>query len=304
MIRLMERARRLARTSAAVLITGESGSGKEVVAQAVHLHSSRSKGPWVDVSCAALPESLIESELFGYERGAFSGADRAKAGLFEMAHQGTLFLDEIGELPFSLQSKLLRVLDGNGFLRLGGTRRVEADVRIVAATNADLEGMARRGEFRFDLYQRLAQVCVMVPPLRERKQDIEPLAGHFLKQYAPGIGLSASALEILHSYAWPGNVRELRNALIGASVEAEGDRIEVCHLPRAVRSPSMEVDLMGLAASLAPLPLLEQKERETILGVLQANGGHQERTARALGISSRTINRKLKRYQVKVNVEK
>jgi len=172
MRQLLELAERIAQTNAAVLITGESGCGKELVARAVHHYSLRCAKPWVDVSCAALPEHLVESELFGYEKGAFSGADSAKPGLFELAHQGTLFLDEVGELEPRMQVKLLRVLDGVAYYRLGGVRKVSVDVRVVAATNQDLERMVRTGEFRSDLYHRLGQICLRVPPLRERPEDI------------------------------------------------------------------------------------------------------------------------------------
>src|SRR4051812_16057545 len=182
---LMATVERAARSHASVLITGESGSGKELIARALHHYSQRSHKPWVDLSCAALPEHLLESELFGYEKGAFSGADVAKPGLFEMAHQGTIFLDEIGELDPKMQVKLLRVLDGVPYYRLGGVRKVSVDVRIVAATNRDLETAVGAGEFRQDLYHRLNQISLCVPPLRERAEDIAPLARYFLSQHDP-----------------------------------------------------------------------------------------------------------------------
>src|ERR1700688_2646676 len=217
---LIELAERIAQSNAAVLITGESGSGKELIARAVHHYSLRCAKPWVDVSCAALPEHLVESELFGYEKGAFSGADSPKPGLFELAHHGTLFLDEVGELEPRMQVKLLRVLDGVAYYRLGGTRKVTVDVRIVAATNQDLENMVETGSFRGDLYHRLGQICLRVPPLRERVEDIVPLAEHFLKQTNPRLSFTGEALQILEGHRWPGNVRELRNVVTKAAVLA------------------------------------------------------------------------------------
>jgi len=220
MRKLLQLVERISQTNAAVLITGESGSGKELIARAVHHYSLRCSKPWVDVSCAALPEHLVESELFGYEKGAFSGADSSKPGLFELAHHGTLFLDEIGELESRMQVKLLRVLDGVPYYRLGGVRKVTVDVRVVAATNQDPEQMVRAGDFRNDLYYRLGQICLHVPPLRERPEDIVPLADHFLNQSNSRSSFSAEALRELQQYAWPGNVRELRNAVTKAAVLA------------------------------------------------------------------------------------
>src|SRR5229473_678944 len=220
MQQLIDLAQRIAQTNAAVLITGESGSGKELIARAVHHYSLRCSRPWVDVSCAALPEHLVESELFGYEKGAFSGADSPKPGLFELANHGTLFLDEVGELEPRMQVKLLRVLDGVAYYRLGGTRKVTVDVRVVGATNQDLESMVETGQFRGDLYHRLGQICMRVPPLRERREDIVPLAEHFLKQANPRMVFSGEALRTLEEHSWPGNVRELRNAVTKATVLA------------------------------------------------------------------------------------
>src|SRR5271155_1392736 len=218
MRQLMERIPRIAQSGAAVLVTGESGVGKEIVSKAIHQYSLRCSRPWVDVSCGALPEHLVESELFGYEKGAFSGADSAKPGLFELAHQGTLFLDEVGELEPRMQVKLLRVLDGVAYYRLGGVRKVTVDVRVVAATNQNLEQMVRTGDFRGDLSPRLGQICLHVPPLRERPEDIMPLAEHFLKQSNPRSFFSDNASAELQRYSWPGNIRELRNAVTKAAV--------------------------------------------------------------------------------------
>ncbi len=216
---------RVARSQATVLITGESGSGKELIARAVHHFSSRSHKPWVDLSCAALPEHLIESELFGYEKGAFSGADASKPGLFEMASGGTIFLDEIGELDPRVQVKLLRVLDSVPYYRLGGTKKVSVDVRVVAATNQDLEKAVAEGRFRCDLYHRLAQFTLQVPPLRERVADIAPLARYFLAQQDSRLSFAASAIAALEAQPWPGNIRELRNVITKTAVLAPREEI-------------------------------------------------------------------------------
>ena len=228
---LLSTIERVARSQATVLITGESGSGKELIARAVHHYSLRSHKPWVDLSCAALPEHLIESELFGHERGAFSGADASKPGLFEMANGGTIFLDEIGELDPRMQVKLLRVLDSAPYYRLGGVKKVSVDVRIVAATNQDLEQAVSEGRFRGDLYHRLAQFTLRVPPLRQRIADIAPLARHFLAQHDPRMSLSPSAIALLEAQPWPGNIRELRNIVTKAAVLAQNQEISAADLP-------------------------------------------------------------------------
>jgi two-component system, NtrC family, response regulator AtoC len=286
LLHLVERA---ARTNAAVLITGESGSGKEIVARAVHHYSMRSSRPWVDVCCAALPEHLVESELFGYEKGAFSGADSPKPGLFELAHTGTIFLDEIGELPPKMQVKLLRVLDGTPYYRLGGVRKIGVDVRVVAATNEDLSAAIHDGQFRRDLFHRLSQVVIQVPPLRERRGDVAPLAEFFLRQQDPRFHFTRESLAVLERYAWPGNVRELRNAVFKALVAASGFAIEPAQLP-----PEMYRSASSLSR---PAGSLDNVERELILETLARTGGHQQRTADLLGISRRTLIRKLKLYR-------
>ncbi|HYL76842.1 MAG TPA: sigma-54 dependent transcriptional regulator [Bryobacteraceae bacterium] len=293
MRQLLELAQRIAQTNAAVLITGESGSGKELIARAIHHYSLRGSKPWVDVSCAALPEHLVESELFGYEKGAFSGADSPKPGLFELANHGTLFLDEIGELEPRMQVKLLRVLDGVPYYRLGGVRKVTVDVRIVAATNQDLERMIPNGLFRGDLFHRLGQICLHVPPLRERPEDIVPIAEHFLGQTNPRSFFSGDALRALQKYSWPGNVRELRNAVTKAAVLARDSEIrsDDLVLGRPTNGHAMEGN--GAAAGL---PNLDGMEKSTILRVLAQTNGHQQRAADLLGISRRTLSRKLKLY--------
>jgi transcriptional regulator with PAS, ATPase and Fis domain len=297
MLQLIELAERIAQSNAAVLITGESGSGKELIARAVHHYSLRCAKPWVDVSCAALPEHLVESELFGYEKGAFSGADSPKPGLFELAHHGTLFLDEVGELEPRMQVKLLRVLDGVAYYRLGGTRKVTVDVRIVAATNQDLEQMVETGSFRGDLYHRLGQICLRVPPLRERLEDIVPLAEHFLKQTNSRLSFSGDAVQVLQGHRWPGNVRELRNVVTKAAVLAREIVIGANDLLLAPpRVPSSQATPMPTVPSAAPSANLDGMEKSTILRVLAQTNGHQQKAAELLGISRRTLSRKLKLY--------
>jgi transcriptional regulator with PAS, ATPase and Fis domain len=291
---LLELAERIAQTNAAVLITGESGCGKELIARAVHHYSLRCAKPWVDVSCAALPEHLVESELFGYEKGAFSGADSAKPGLFELAHQGTLFLDEVGELEPRMQVKLLRVLDGVAYYRLGGVRKVSVDVRVVAATNQDLERMVRTGEFRSDLYHRLGQICLRVPPLRERIEDIVPLAEHFLKQSNPRSFFSGETLQTMRRYSWPGNVRELRNVVTKAAVLARD--LEIRADDMMLGQVNVERETTESTILHAASPNLDGMEKNTILKVLAQTNGHQQRAAELLGISRRTLSRKLKLY--------
>lgn len=301
MRQLLAYAERVAQTHATVLIGGESGSGKELVARAVHHYSLRCSKPWVDVSCAALPEHLVESELFGYERGAFSGADSPKPGLFELAHQGTLFLDEIGELEPRMQVKLLRVLDGVPYYRLGGTRKVSVDVRVIAATNQDLEAMVDSGRFRNDLFHRIGQINITVPPLRERRDDIIPLANHFLKHQNPNLCFSSEAMELLESYHWPGNIRQLRNAIIKAAVSARGEEVEVADLPmllgmRAKPNGPVPIDTGLNAVPGTERPNLDRIEKHAILETLAKTNGHQQRAAELLGISRRTLSRKLKLY--------
>jgi DNA-binding NtrC family response regulator len=297
MQRLMDLVQRVARSSATTLIMGESGVGKELVARAVHYHSGRASKAWVDFNCAALPEQLLESELFGHERGAFSGADSTKPGLFELAHQGTIFLDEVGELDARLQVKLLRVLDGAPYYRLGGVRKVSVDVRVVAATNRDLERAVAQGRFRSDLFHRLSQFTLHVPPLRSRPDDIEPLARHFLAEHFPELQLGHSALGALRSYSWPGNIRELRNAVIQAGVMSQGGEITSQDFRlRPVLSPLTHTDRENAQGAEEDAGSLEVMERRMIEEALAATGGHQQKAAARLGISRRTLSRKLKLY--------
>jgi transcriptional regulator with PAS, ATPase and Fis domain len=288
---LLQSAKKAARVENAVLITGESGTGKELIARVIHQYSPRIAKPWIDINCAAIPGHLLESELFGYEKGAFSGAETGKLGMFELANGGTLFLDEIGELELQLQAKLLRVLDGAPFFRLGGTRKHVVDVRIVAATNSDLAERVRAGNFREDLYHRLNQIRLRVPPLRERREDIEVLVKQFLAQQDPNLRFSPAALRLLSQHSWPGNVRELRNAVTMASIFAESSEIQPCDLPPEVCTREIRA-----SAAITHSLRLDNMEHEFICKALEQTGGRRDRAAALLGISCRTLIRKLKLY--------
>jgi DNA-binding NtrC family response regulator len=285
---------RVAGHTETVLITGETGSGKELIACSIHEYSHRHGKPWVDINCAALPEHLVESELFGYEKGAFSGADNSKPGLFELADKGTLFLDEIGELPPQVQVKLLRVLDGAPYYRLGGHRKITVDVRIVAATNQDLEAAVRDGRFRKDFFHRLSQFQLRVPPLRERSEDIAALAKYFLCAKAPQATFTPEALRALQAYSWPGNVRELRNTVAKVAMAETGPEISATAVQAEL---SIE---QGSNQSQTPTPLgdLEGMERQMVMKALEHTGGHRAKAAEQLGISRRTLSRKLREYQI------
>lgn len=293
MHQLMGTAQRVARQDAAVLIVGETGSGKEMIAQAIHQYSLRCSKSFVDVNCAAFPEHLVESELFGYEKGAFSGADTTKPGLFELADKGTLFLDEVGELDAKVQAKLLRVLDGVPYYRLGGSRKVNVNVRVITATNRNLEEEVRQGRFRNDLYHRLTQFQLRVPPLRERQDDIPAIAEHFLLTQLPEARFTEDALKTLQRYAWPGNVRELKNVVLRAAVSVRPDTHEIraSDLPATIcgtPEPSMQLAFSGN---------LEEMEKQMILRALAQNGDNQTQAAAQLGISTRTLRRKLEKYR-------
>jgi len=306
MKRLLQMVERVAHHNAAVLIIGETGSGKELIARAVHHHSLRCDQPWVDVNCGALPEHLVESELFGYEKGAFSGAEGSKPGFFELANKGTLFLDEVGELESKLQVKLLRVLDGVPYYRLGGTKKVTVDVRLVAATNQELEQSVREGRFRGDLYHRLSQFQLRVPPLRERKDDITLLAKYFLKANNPDTRLSVEAEEVLQDYRWPGNVRELRNVMVRAGALCSDHLVRPSDLPpeiaeyepemRAAAAIPQKIGSMPESppATTAGSGGLRDLKKQRILEALARHGGHQGLAAEELGISRRTLSRQLK----------
>jgi DNA-binding NtrC family response regulator len=283
-----------ARSPAPVLLVGESGTGKEVLAELLHRWSDRPDGPLVSINTTALPETLVESEFFGHERGAFTGAEKRRRGHFEQAASGTLFLDEIGELPRSLQPKLLRALETGRIRRLGGDEEITVDVRVISATNRDLEAEVEAGRFRMDLYYRLAVFVIEIPPLRERPEDVIPLAKAFLADTGSAARrLSQAAEQCLQAYAWPGNVRELRNSVLRAAILAAGDWVMPEHLPPAVRSACRERP--PSAADDGPRALAEI-ERQAILEALDRCDGNRTRAARELGISRRKLLYRLKDY--------
>ncbi|PYN98147.1 MAG: hypothetical protein DMD91_15955 [Candidatus Rokuibacteriota bacterium] len=298
MTTVLDLVERVAPTDATLLIQGESGTGKELIAQAVHHASPRAPRPFVAVNCGAVPEALLESELFGHVRGAFTGAVASKVGLFEEAHGGTLFLDEIGEMPAALQVKLLRVLQGGEFRRLGATQVLTTDVRVLAATNRDLVEMVRQGVFRDDLFYRLNVIRVVVPPLRERREDIPALAEHFLTRSAGKLNrelrLSAEAVERLLRYPWPGNVRELENAIERAAILARGATVSPDDLPPHVAA-GLE---LGPSQALPRQITLAEAQRIHILQTLERFGGNHSSAAEALGIGRTTLWRKLKEYGI------
>jgi two-component system, NtrC family, response regulator AtoC len=293
---------RLKDTRTPVLIAGESGTGKELVARAIHFRGAMAQTPFVAVDCGSLVPTLMESELFGYEKGAFTGAMKSKAGLFAAANGGTIFLDEIGELPLEMQAKLLRVLQEKEVRPVGSNENVHVDVRVIAATNRDLEAAYREGTFRKDLYFRLNVVTVHLPPLRDRRSDIPMLVHHFLDRYAKGTPLqvTAAAMKSLLHYDWPGNVRELENCVARAVALGDGQTIDVIDLPPAIRSEQPEAAAGGSvqdAASLSTTALAEM-ERMTILRVFEQANGDKALAGKMLGISRATLYRKLKRYNI------
>jgi len=308
---LMARATQVARSEASILIAGESGTGKEVLARHIHATSRRARGPFVALNCAALPESLLESELFGHEKGAFSGAVASRKGKFEQAERGTLLLDEIGEMDPRLQAKLLRAIQEREVDRLGGTQPVKVDVRILAATNRDLATAVARGQFREDLYFRLNVVGLRIPPLRERPADILPLAAHFGARYARANGLperamSPAAQAALLAHSWPGNVRELENAIHRAVLLAHGGEIgvEAIELAPASRTPEPPSAIMPAPAGARPVPVaalvgrrVGDVERDLIIETLSHCLGNRTRAADMLGISIRTLRNKLHEYR-------
>ncbi len=301
--------RQAAPSSATVLLLGESGTGKELFARALHEHSGRALAPFVPINCAAIPESILESELFGYERGAFTGAVQRKEGRFERANGGTLFLDEVGELTLSVQVKLLRVLQESEIERLGGTSTVKVDCRVVAATNQDLAARVREGRFREDLFYRLNVIQVVLPPLRDRAEDVPLLANHFVARFAtkngkPLRGLTQAALEALEAYSWPGNVRELENAIERAVVLSRGAELDVEDLPEQVRSgallrggaapsPAAQALMEGRTLTVPLGTTMDEIEMRVIRETLRQTKGDKNLAAQLLGIAARTIYRKL-----------
>ncbi len=292
-------ARKIAPSDSTVLICGETGTGKELIAKTVHLASGRREKPFVKVNCAAIPETLAESELFGYERGAFTGAATSKPGRFELAHEGTIFLDEIGDMPLALQSRLLGVLQDKKVERVGGVKTIKVDVRVLAATNRDLQADVTGGRFRADLFYRLNVVPIRVPPLRERKDDIVPLVGHFLKKSAlrhgkRAAGAAPEAMSAFISYDWPGNIRELENTIERMVLMSDADTLGPELLPSELR---------GTAAAAAPPGFKERlenivctSEKQMIIDALNKTGQNRTRAAELLGISRRTLQNKIKEY--------
>jgi len=303
MVALLETLAQVAPTEATVLITGESGTGKELIAGAIHHNSPRNRGPFIKVNCAAITETLLESELFGHEKGAFTGAHRRKEGKFRQAHMGTLFLDEVSEMSLAMQAKLLRVLQEMEFTRVGGEELIKVDVRLIAATNKNLAEEIQEGRFREDLYYRLNVVNLEVPPLRERREDVPLLAQHFLAHFSKKNrkslkGFTPQAMDRMLKYQWPGNVRELMNAVERAVVLSRYEYIDVSDLPFALQ----EVEPSGQATNMqraipAGVPL-EEVEKATILKTLEATGGNKSEAARRLGITRKTLQKKLKKYGV------
>ncbi|HJU55451.1 MAG TPA: sigma 54-interacting transcriptional regulator [Pyrinomonadaceae bacterium] len=294
-----EQVTQVARTNTTVLLRGESGTGKELIAHAIHYNSLRASKPFIRVSCAALPETLIESELFGYEKGAFTGAQSRKKGRFELAEGGTLFLDEIGDLSIPTQIKLLRVLQEREFERLGGTETIKVNVRLIAATNKDMERAISQGEFREDLYYRLNVFTIFMPPLRERKSDVLLLADHFLEKYAREHSksirrISTPAIDMLTSYHWPGNVRELENIIERAVLVCETNVIHGHHLPPTLQTAEESGTVMRLSLDAA----VEAYERDIIQDALKTTRGNRKRAAKLLDTTERIIGYKVKKYEI------
>jgi len=304
MRRVFELIERVAPAKASVAITGESGTGKEMVARSIHNLSSRHEKPFIAVNCASIPATLIESEIFGHERGAFTGADQRRPGVFELAHSGTLFLDEVGEIPIELQAKLLRVLEEGRLRRLGGKVEIEVDVRVLCATNRDLKAEIKNQRFREDLFFRLNVFQIALPPLRDRKEDVPLLVQYFVEKFSAEAGkhlagVHPDAMEVLKNYEWPGNIRELRNSVERAVILCDGDLVLREHLPpdMAGRAPERQVFKVPYGLTIDVL------EKEYILGSLQRNGGNKARTAEILGVSEKTLYNKLNRYAAEARGE-
>lgn len=296
-------AEQVAPTRATVLIEGESGTGKELFAKAIHQLSPRKNSPFVAVHCQALPAQLLESELFGHEKGAFTGAIEKRIGRFEYANNGTIFLDEIGDIEPQIQVKLLRVIQERSFERLGSNKTVQVDVRIIAATNKDLEREVAEGRFREDLYYRLNVIKITLPPLRDRRGDIPILANAFLKEFAQENGkqiseISAEALDVLQNYSWRGNVRELRSAIESAVAMSRGDKLFIKDFPPAVRENKDEFTSKSNGTKISGNMTMEEIEKQAIINALKQTGGHRTHAAEKLGISRRTLHRKLKEFGI------
>ena len=291
---------KVAPTDSTVLISGESGTGKELMASSIHEHSERKDKPFIKINCVAIPEGLLESELFGHEKGSFTGATEQKKGKFEIANRGTVFLDEIGDMPLNTQAKLLRVLQEKEFERVGGTKMIKVDIRFIAATNKNLQDMIKHGSFREDLYFRLNVFSINIPPLRERKEDIILLANHFMKSLPVKLRLSNSALKGIIDYSWPGNVRELKNVLEQASILNEDGIIKPHHMPVLAEKSFQE--MAGTDDGTMHLDeKLNLMEKEMIMEALRKAGGIQVKAAGILGINQRSLWHRIKKLQIDVN---
>ena len=305
MVKVFQVVRRLARTETTVLVLGETGSGKEVVSEQIHRAGPRAKGPFVRLNCASIPEALLESELFGHEKAAFTGADRRKIGYLEAAQRGTLLLDEIGELPLAMQAKLLRAVETRRVVRVGGTQEIELDVRLVCATHRNLQAEVAAGRFRQDLYYRISTFVLRVPPLRERRAEIALLAHRFARVVAERMGepaptITPAAMLALAAYAWPGNVRELRNAVEHAIVLAEAGVLDVEHLPAAVLGGEAPAESAPASVLSGAMPSrVAELEKQSIEDALEAESGNQTRAAKRLGISRRALIYKLEKYKLR-----
>ena len=294
--------KKVAPTDSTVLILGESGTGKELVAISIFENSDRKNKPFIKLNCAAIPEELLESELFGHEKGAFTGATKFKPGKFDMAHQGTLFLDEIGDMPLNLQSKILRVIQEKEFYRVGGSRTIKVDVRFIASTNQNLEKMVQEGRFREDLYYRLNVFTLHMPPLRERKEDIPLLVDYFLQKLPNKVEISSVALQMLMAFAWPGNIRELENIIESAAVIAENGYIEPAQLPAKITGlfNNSETNKISLPVNLPLDDRLNEIEKSMIIEALRKTGGVQVRATELLGINQRSLWHRIKKHGIDV----
>lgn len=302
---LFEMIQQVAPSRATVLLQGESGTGKELVAHAIHNLSPRAQGPFIAVHCAALPQQLLESELFGHEKGAFTGAVERRRGRFELAEGGTFFLDEISEINPAIQVELLRVLDERNFERVGGQETLEADIRLIVATNRDLAGMVKEGKFRDDLFFRLNVVAITLPPLREKPDDIPLLVQHFIREFAIENDkriddITPDALNALMTYSWPGNVREVRNVIERMIVLSRGNKLTLRDLPSGIRSESQGQASMGV---IKPHATIQEANKQMIIAALKATGGNRTHAAKQLGISRKTLYRKLREFNLQ-NMEK
>jgi two-component system NtrC family response regulator len=301
---VLRTAARVAQSSASVLIRGESGTGKELIAKATHYASTRKDKPFVAVNCAALNDNLLESELFGHEKGAFTGADRQRRGRFEMANEGTLFLDEIGDISPATQVRLLRVLQEQQFERVGGSETIQVDVRVIAATNKDLEDAITRGTFREDLFYRLNVIPIEIPPLRKRREDIAPLLEHYLHRFGKEnrrkkLSFSKESWDLLLRYDYPGNVRELENVIQRSVIMSRGEHVTTDDLPQVVRSLNTESSIRETQSALSFTDQVEKLEKELIFDALRTSGGNQSKAAKNLGLSERNLRYRLQKWGVK-----